>query len=159
MEVVASPQVGQTAPEFALKGPGGQVIRLSDYAGARNVVLVFFPLAFSPVCSHQLPLIQKQLENLRRLDAEVLGISVDSHYTNTAFAQSLGLSFPLLSDFHHTASHAYGVYDPERRYSRRVVFVIDKHGHIVHRDETPPGGGIDDIPRIEAIVDALTRLS
>ena len=158
MEVVA-PRVGQAAPDFALKGPGGQIVRLSDYRGHRPVVLVFYPLAFSPVCSHQLPLMQKRLDELRGLGAEVLGISVDSHYANTAFARSLGLEFPLLSDFRHEASRAFGVFDPERRYSRRAVFVIDPHGNIVHRDETPPGGGIDDIPSVDAIVDALSKLS
>src|SRR5262245_19549806 len=159
MEVVASPRVGQTAPEFALKGPGGQVIRLSDYVGDRNVVLVFYPLAFSPVCSHQLPLIQKELERFRRLDAEVLGISVDSHYANTAFARELGVTFPLLSDFRHQASLAYGVLNPETLYSRRAVFVIDKQGRIVHVDESPVGSGIDQIPRVDAMLEALSKMA
>jgi len=159
MEAVASPEVGQIAPEFTLKGPGGQAIRLSDYRGRKHVVLVFYPLAFSPVCTHQLPLLQKEMETFRRLDAEVLGISVDSHYTNTAYAQALGLSFPLLSDFHHAASRAYGVFNPDKWYSRRVVFVIDKLGSIVHKDATPPGGGVDQIPRVDSIVDALSKLA
>ena len=159
MQEVAVPDVGQVAPDFRLKGPGGQFVTLSEHLGRKHVVLVFYPLAFSPVCSHQLPMIQKQLEAFRRLDAEVLGISVDSHYANTAFARELGVTFPLLSDFQREAALAYGVLNHEKQYSRRVVFVVDKHGRIAYRDESPVGGGIDQIPRVDAILEALTKLA
>jgi len=159
MQEVAVPEIGQVAPDFRLKGPGGQFVTLSEHRGRRNVVLVFYPLAFSPVCSHQLPLIQRELEAFRRLEAEVLGISVDSHYANTAFARELGVTFPLLSDFEHQASLAYGVFQPERLYSRRAVFVIDKRGHIVYRDQSPVGGGIDQIPRVDSLLEALSKLA
>ena len=159
MQEIAIPDVGQMAPEFRLKGPGGQFVTLSEHRGRKNVVLVFYPLAFSPVCSHQLPLIQNELEAFRRLDAEVLGISVDSHYANTAFARELGVGFPLLSDFDHQASLAYGVMNHAKRYSRRAVFLVDKQGHIVYRDESPVGGGIEQIPRVDSILDALSKLA
>src|SRR3989442_3460368 len=104
MQATVSPEIGQVAPDFRLKGPGGQFVTLSEYRGTKNVLLVFYPLAFSPVCSHQLPMIQEELHRLRALGAEVLGISVDSHYANEAFARHLVLTFPLLSDFHRRTS-------------------------------------------------------
>src|SRR5216117_929011 len=80
MPATATLEIGQTAPDFKLKGPGGQFVSLSEYLGNKNVVLVFYPLAFSAVCSHQLPALEQQMSRFRNLDAEVLGISVDSHF-------------------------------------------------------------------------------
>src|SRR6059036_1364027 len=96
-------EVGDLAPEFRLRGPGGQPVTLSEFRGQKNVVLVFFPLAFSPVCSHQLPEVQERVGEYQALDAVVFGVSVDSHYANEAFARSLRLEFPLLSDFKRQA--------------------------------------------------------
>ena len=146
------PEVGQPAPDFRLKGPGGQPISLSEYLGHKNVVLVFYPLAFSPVCSHQLPDIQKDITRFRELDAEVLGISVDSWYANQEFARKLNLSFSLLSDFEHAATTAYGVLIPEKRYSRRALFVVDKQGRIAWREIAPTP------TEIPSTADALTVL-
>ena len=147
--------VGTQAPEFRLRGPGGQPIALSDYRGRRHVVLVFFPLAFSPVCSHQLPVIQRDLERLHELGAEVLGISVDSYFANEAFARHLGLTFPLLSDWRREASAAYGVLLPEAQTSTRAIFVVDRNGAIVHREamEDPSR-----VPSNEAVLRALEGL-
>jgi peroxiredoxin len=137
MHVNPPPDVGQPAPDFRLKGPGGQPIALSDYLGDKNVVLVFYPLAFSPVCSHQLPEIQKEIARFRNLDTEVLGISVDSWYANQEFARKLSLSFLLLSDFDHAAATAYGVLLPEKRHSARALFVVDKQGRIAWKEIAP----------------------
>lgn len=152
MQTTMVPEVGALAPDFTLRGPGGQNITLQEYRGKKNVVLVFFPLAFSPVCSHQLPAIQKQLARFEEQDAVVLGISVDHHHSNTAFAKQLGLSFPLLSDFHRTASVAYGVFDPDRNYSGRAIFVVDKLGRIAYRDVS---SHIDDVPDNDGVLAAL----
>src|SRR5439155_2685956 len=97
MPATATLEIGQTAPDFKLKGPGGQFVSLSEYLGNKNVVLVFYPLAFSAVCSHQLPAIEKQRPKLEDLDATVLGVSIDSHFANEAFARQLGVGFSLLS--------------------------------------------------------------
>ncbi len=137
MQVSATPEAGQTAPEFRLKGPGGQPFTLSEYRGSMNVLLVFYPLAFSPVCSHQLPEIQREIARFRALETEVLGISVDSWYANQEFARKLNLSFPLLSDFHREASAAYGVLIPSRGYSNRALFLVDKQGRIAWREIAP----------------------
>ena len=150
-----APDVGQSAPEFRLKGPGGQFVTLSEFRGKKNVVLAFYPLAFSPVCSHQLPDLEQLLPRLRALDAEVLGISVDSHYANEAFAKSLRLSFPLLSDFHRQATVQYGLLNPETFFSNRALIVVDKSGTIVHRDETPKPSDLPDNERLVAALESL----
>lgn len=155
MQATTAPEVGQTAPDFELKGPGGQFVSLSEFRGKKNVVLVFYPLAFSPVCSHQLPDLEKEMARLRELDAEVLGISVDSHYANEAFAKQLRLSFPLLSDFRRQTSIAYGLLNPDTFYSNRALILVDKQGTIVHRDQTPTPA---DLPDNERLVKALESL-
>ena len=155
MQTNAPPEVGQTAPDFKLRGPGGQPVTLSEYQGARHVLLVFFPLAFSPVCTHQLPEIQQHFGRLQQLGAEVLGISVDSWYANQEFARKLNLSFPLLSDFDHAASTAYGMLIPEKRYSGRALFLVDRGGRIAWREIAPTP---TEIPSTADALAALERL-
>jgi peroxiredoxin len=143
------------APEFRLKGPGGQFITLSEFRGRQHVVLAFFPLAFSPVCSHQLPQIEKAIGRFTALGAAVLGISVDSHYANTAFAERLGLSFPLLSDFHRDVSAAYGVLIESSGHSGRALFVVDRGGRIAYSELSPTPR---EVPDQEAVLRALEGL-
>ena len=156
MQATAALETGQAAPEFKLKGPGGQIVTLSEYRGKKHVVLVFYPLAFSPVCSHQLPAIEKEMARFEGLDATVLGVSVDSHYSNTAFAERLRLSFPLLSDFKREASAAYGVLLSEAGHSGRAIFVVDKQGTVAYKDVS---AAIDDIPSTERLLVALAGLA
>lgn len=146
MQTLNVPQVGQEAPDFKLKGPGGAFYTLSEYRGDKNVVLVFYPLAFSSTCSHQLPAIQQELSRFEAADAVVFGISVDSHYSNAAFARQLGITFPLLSDWKHEAAKAYGVLLPEAGYTNRVTFVVDKVGKIVHVEVSE---NIDLVPSVD----------
>jgi len=155
MQVNHPPEVGQPAPEFRLKGPGGQPFTLSEYRGNRNLLLAFYPLAFSPVCAHQLPELQRDLPRFHALDTEVLGISVDSWYSNQEFARRLGLSFTLLSDFDRAASAAYGVLIPERGYSNRALFVVDKQGRVAWREIAPTP---TEIPSAEDALAALEGL-
>jgi len=155
MQVNAPPGAGQAAPDFRLKGPGGQPFTLSEYRGSRNLLLAFFPLAFSPVCAHQLPELQRELARFRALDTEVLGVSVDSWYSNQEFARKLGLSFPLLSDFDRAACAAYGVLIPARGYSNRAYFVVDKQGRVAWSEISPTP---TEIPSIEAALAALEGL-
>jgi peroxiredoxin (alkyl hydroperoxide reductase subunit C) len=150
--------VGQAAPDFQLKGPGGQPVTLSEYRGRKHVVLVFFPLAFSPVCSHQLPMLEKVLPRIQALNAEVFGISVDSHYALEAFAKKLGLSFPLLSDFRRKASADYGVLNTEALYSGRAVFIVDRDGRVAYRDLSPIPSDPSKIPDNEKLIQALRAL-
>jgi peroxiredoxin len=151
--------VGQLAPDFRLKGPGGQWVSLSDYRDHQNVALVFFPLAFSPVCSHQLPDVQKHLQEFRELDTAVFGISVDSHYANEAFAHALRLEFPLLSDFHRQAMTAYGVLQSDKGYSGRALFLVGKDGRIAYTEVSSNPGDIALIPSPERALEALRAMS
>ena len=158
MQASAALEIGQMAPDFKLKGPGGQPVTLSEYRGQRNVVLVFYPLAFSPVCSHQLPAIQHEIARFDELGATVLGISVDSHHANTAFAERLRLSFPLLSDFKREVSAAYGVLMPEAGHSGRAIFVVDRQGRVSYADVSPTTG-MDQIPNNDQVLAHLAGLA
>ncbi len=151
-------EVGQLAPEFRLKGPGGQWVSLSDYRGTQNVVLVFFPLAFSPVCSHQLPDLQRHMAAFRELNVALFGVSVDSHYANEAFARQLKLDFPLLSDFKRQAMSAYGVLQSEKGYSGRANFLIGMDGRIAYSDVSDDAGDITQVPSPERLLEALRAL-
>ena len=155
MQLTEPIEIGQMAPDFTLKGPGGMPVTLSEYRGSKNVILVFFPLAFSPTCSHQLPLMEKDMTQFDAVEAVVLGVSVDSHHSNQAFAERLRLSFPLLSDFHREVSAAYGVLNEQRGTSRRALFVIDKQGVIAYRDVSANAGDIAQIPGSAGAVAAL----
>lgn len=155
MQLAEPIDIGQMAPDFTLKGPGGMPVTLSEYRGSKNVILVFFPLAFSPVCAHQLPQMEKDMTQFDEVQAVVLGVSVDSHHSNQAFAERLRLSFPLLSDFHREVSAAYGVLNEERGTSRRALFVIDKQGVIAYRDVSANAGDITQIPGSAGAVAAL----
>jgi peroxiredoxin (alkyl hydroperoxide reductase subunit C) len=152
-----TPRVGDPAPDFHLKGPGGQFVTLSEFRGRRPVVLLFFPLAFSPVCSHQLPMVQTDLGRFEELGAAVLGISVDSHWANEAFAQSLGLTFPLLSDFRRKAMRAYGVLLDQAGYSARALFVIDRDGRIAHVEAPDSQAQIPSNARAIEVLETLVR--
>lgn len=156
MNAQRPPELGETAPGFSLRGPDGEYVTLSDYRGRSTVVLAFYPLAFSRVCSNQLPSIEHDLDRIRSLGAEVLGISVDSHHANREFGKRLGLSFPLLSDFHKQASAAYGVLDSEAGVSGRALFVVGRDGRIAYRDVSPDPG---EVPSNESLITALEKLA
>ncbi len=157
MSLPPIPDVGQEAPDFSLRGPGGAPHTLSEWRGDKNVLLVFYPLAFSSVCSHQLPELQKAMPRFEAADTVVLGISVDSHYANAAFARSLGVTFPLLSDWKREASTAYGVLIPEAGFSGRASFLVDKQGRIAWREVSENTGSIEDVPSIEDALATLVR--
>ncbi len=157
METATPLAIGQEAPEFRLKGPGGVFYTLSEYRGDKHVLLVFYPLAFSSVCSHQLPEVEKLLPRFEQAGAVVFGVSVDSHHANAAFARSLGLSFPLLSDWKHAASAAYGVLLADAGYSGRALFLVDRQGRIAWREVSENTGRVDAIPSPERALAALAR--
>src|SRR5689334_2421409 len=94
-------------------GPNNQEVALSSFKGEKNVVLLFYPMDFSPVCSLQLPGYQARKTDFDQRDTEIFGISTDSKWSHKAFSEQLGLEFPLLSDYSRKASEAYGVLRPE----------------------------------------------
>ena len=124
--------VGQTAPDFTLKDQSQKDIKLSDFAGKRNVVLVFYPLDFSPLCTDEHACFVNELKQFESLNAQVLGLSVDSVWAHKAFADKMGIPYPLLADFHPkgVVAQLYGVYSQERGISGRAVVIIDKAGKI-----------------------------
>lgn len=147
--------VGQEAPDFTLPSRGGETITLSDYRGKKNVVLVFYPLAFSGVCTKQLTAIGENETRYAGSDAQVIAISVDSHFAQSAFADSLGLTDTVMAaDFEPKGAVArdYGVYLDERGISTRASFVIDKAGVVRHADVKPTPA---DVPDEEAYFAAL----
>ena len=127
-------EVGQEAPDFTLKNAAGDETTLSSFRGNKNVVLAFYPLAFSPVCTDQLTQMGGNGSKYADSDAQVIAVSVDSHYAQAAFAQSIGApdSVAFLADFEPkgATSQAYGVYLDGAGISGRATFVIDKAGMV-----------------------------
>jgi peroxiredoxin len=143
-------QVGDVAPDFELPASGNQLIKLSDYRGKKNVLLAFYPFAFSPVCSLQLPGLQQQLSQFQSLNTEVLGISVDSKHSSAAFAEHLHLDFPLVSDFNKDITQAYGVLR-DGGFAERALFLIDKVGKIAYAHVNAIGEVPDNEPVFEVL--------
>src|SRR4051794_22165522 len=129
--------VNQPAPDFELpssdldNGRPGKKYKLSDLRG-KPVVLAFYPLDFSPVCTKENTCFREDWKQFEQLGAQVLGISVDSAWTHDAFAKSLGLTFPLLADFHPkgAVASAYGLYMADKGITKRATVVIDKNGNV-----------------------------
>ena len=127
-------QVGQQAPDFALKDQDGQLRRLSDFRGKKHVLLVFYPLAFSGICTAELCQLRDDLPSFENEDTITLAVSVDSPYVLKAFAEREGYRFGLLSDFwpHGEVARAYGVFNEERGFATRGTFIVDKGGIVRH---------------------------
>ncbi len=121
---------GQRAPQFTLRDQHGQKVSLADYAGRKNVVLVFYPFAFSGICTGELCEIRDNLGGFVGDHVQVLTISVDHMFTQRAFADREGYFFPMLSDFwpHGEVARAYGVFDERSGASLRGTFLIDRDG-------------------------------
>lgn len=148
--------LGQTAPDFELPSTAGGTFRLSSERGVRPVVMLFFPLAWSSVCTKELCSIRDGFADYRGLDATVVGISIDSVFALRAWAKEQQFGFPLLSDFNREVIELYDVVDPDlfgqKRVARRSVFVIDREGRLIHREICPTAG---DLPDFSAVLAAL----
>jgi peroxiredoxin len=144
---------GAEAPDFALPDRTGASVRLSDFRGA-PVVLVFYPLDWSPGCSQQLDLYEQELAEFRARDTEVLGISVDSVYSHGAWAAARGISFPLLADFHPKGEvlRRYSVWREQDGYSDRALYVVDADGVIRYSTVAPY---LDYVPDIDELLQAV----
>lgn len=149
--------VGTPAPDFALPDPNGQLVRLSDYRG-KPVVLVFYPLDWSPTCSDQLSLYQSELDAFHSRGAQILAISVDSLYSHGAWAAVRGLEFPLLADFHPKGAVAqqYQVYREQDGFSERALYVIDGDGIIRYAHVSPQLHHVPDIYELFAALEEIT---
>ena len=123
-------EIGDQAPDFELPDQHGTPVKLSSFRGAKNVVLVFYPLAFSPVCSGELCALREDFPEVTRDDVELLTVSVDSLFAHRAWAEKENFQFSLLADFwpHGAVAKQYGVFDEARGLAIRGTFVIDKEG-------------------------------
>ncbi len=151
--------IGNSAPDFTLTSDEKQSVSLSDYKG-KNVVLLFFPLAFTGVCTKELCNTRDDIAFYQNLDAQVLAISVDSPFTLEKFKAEQNLNFPLLSDFNKEVSTSYGsIYEDfvlgMRGVSKRSAFVIDKEG-IVRYAEVLENAG--ELPNFDAVKEQLSSL-
>jgi peroxiredoxin len=151
--------LGQQAPNFTLRDTEKNEVSLSQYAG-KKVVLVFFPLAFTGVCTTELCSLRDSIATYNQLNAEVIGISVDSLFTLDKFKQEQSLNFTLLSDFNKEVSTAYGcLYEnfvlDMKGVSKRSAFVIDAQGAVQYAEVLESAG---DLPNFEAIQACLATL-
>lgn len=152
-----SVKVGDPAPDFDLAwfapvGDGKENppkyeqkrIKLSDFKGKQNVVVAFFPAAFSPGCTNEMKQYQTQHGSFTAANTRVLGVSVDSTWSNRAFREQLGVEFPILSDWKRDAARQYGLLDENSGVARRATFVVDKAGVVrkvdVGREALDPSG-------------------
>ncbi len=125
-------EVGEQAPDFELKDQHGSPVRLSSFQGRKNVVIVFYPLAFSGVCSGELSALRDDFPEIARDDVELLTVSVNSTFVLRTWADRDNFGFSLLSDFwpHGGVAKLYGVFDEDKGVATRGTFIIDKAGVI-----------------------------
>ena len=149
-------EIGEQAPDFELTDQHGTPVKLSDFRGSKNVVMVFYPLAFSGVCSGELCAIRDDFPEITRDDVEMLTVSVDSMFTHRAWADAEGFNFELLSDFwpHGQVSQAYGVFNEDAGYSNRGTFVVDRSGIIRFAEMKQPGEARDQGLWTDALAEA-----
>jgi len=154
-------QIGNQAPAFTLHTSINETISLSDFAGEKNVLILFFPQAFTGVCTKELCAIRDDISRYQNTNAQVLGISVDSVFTLAKFKEEQQLNFPLLSDFNKEVSTAYhSIYESftgmnMKGVSKRSAFLVDKAGVIQYAEVLESAG---DIPNFEAINECIARL-
>ncbi len=124
--------VGQTAPDFMLLNQEKKEVKLSDFAGEKNVVLVWYPLDWSPTCTNEHVCFVNDMKAFETLDAEVLGVSVDSVWSHKAFAEKMGIKYSLLADFHPRGamSEKYGVYLADKGITGRAIAIVNKAGKV-----------------------------
>ncbi len=152
-------EVGQTAPDFTLFSDEKKAVSLSDYR-SKNVVINFFPAAYTGVCTAQLCDARDNMKKYESLNAQVLGVSVDSPFTLGKFKADNALEFPLLSDFNKVVIDQYGLYLDQFVFgmigvSKRAIFVIDTEGVVRYAEVTPSAG---DTPNFAAVREALAAL-
>jgi peroxiredoxin len=148
--------VGQAAPDFVLKDQSQKEVKLSDFAGKKKVVLVFYPLDWSPVCTNEHACFVNDMKDFEKLDAEVLGVSVDSVWSHKAYAEKMGIKYSLLADFQPRGAMAekYGVYLAEKGITGRAIVIIDKAGKVAWFKNYD----IPSVPDIKEVASALAQV-
>lgn len=148
--------VGSPAPEFTLKDQDQKDVKLSDFKGKKNVVIVFYPLDWSPVCTNEHVCFVNDMKNFEKLNAQVLGLSVDSVWSHKAWADKMGIHYPLLADFHPRGAVAakYGIYLEDKGITGRAIFIIDRDGKLAWSKDY----GIPVVPGVDEVASALAAV-
>jgi peroxiredoxin len=148
-------EVGEPAPDFTLRDQDGQKVALSSFRERQNVLLVFYPFAFSRICTGELCQVRDDLPRYQNADLQVLAVSVDSPYALKSYAQSQRYEFPLLSDFwpHGEVARAYGVFNDISGMANRGTFLIGKDGVVRFAEVNEPGEARDQSVWQKAIAD------
>jgi peroxiredoxin (alkyl hydroperoxide reductase subunit C) len=137
--------VGDEAPDFTLKDQNNEEFTLSDHRGKQAVLIVFYPLAFTGICTGELCVVRDDLSTFENDDVLTVSISVDSVYSHKIFAEREGYEFPLLADFwpHGGVAQAYGVFNETAGIANRGTFLVDKGGIVRFAEMNQPGQGRD----------------
>jgi mycoredoxin-dependent peroxiredoxin len=148
--------VGAAAPDFTLKDQGQKEVKLSEFQGKKNVVLIFYPLDWSPVCTNEHTCLVNDMRRFDELDAQVLGISVDSAWSHKAFAEKMGIKYPLLADFQPRGAvgEKYGVFLAEKGITGRSIIIVNRSGKIAWFKNYD----IPTLPDIKEVSDALAKI-
>lgn len=138
-------EVGSQAPEFTLSDSNREKVSLESFKGQKNVLLVFYPFAFSGICTGELCQVRDELAEYQNDKVQVLGVSVDTPFSLKAWAEQQGYQFPLLSDFwpHGEVAKAYGVFNEAGGLANRGTFLIDTEGVVRFAEVNQPGEGRD----------------
>jgi len=136
-----APEVGTEAPDFTVKDQNNQDVTLSSFRGRQAVLLVFYPFAFSGICTGELCAVRDDLADFQNDDVQILAISTDHPYALKAWSESQGFDFPLLSDFwpHGEVSQSYGVFFEARGMAVRGTFLVDTSGIVRFAEVNGPG--------------------
>jgi peroxiredoxin len=155
-ELTMAISVGQAAPEFALKDQGQTEVKIADFRGKKNVVLMFYPLDWSPVCTNEHACVVNDMKKFDSLDAQVLGLSVDSVWSHKAYAEKMGIKYPLLADFNPRGAVAekFGVYLADKGITGRAIAIIDKGGKVAWFKQYD----IPTVPDIAEVAQALAQV-
>ncbi|MBB5959845.1 peroxiredoxin [Saccharothrix tamanrassetensis] len=134
-------EVGSEAPDFTLNDYNKQPVTLSSFRGGRNVLLVFYPFAFSGICTGELCQVRDELAAYEDENVQVLGVSVDTPFSLKAWAEQEGYQFPLLSDFwpHGEVAARYGVFNEAAGLANRGTFLVDARGIVRYAEVNAPG--------------------
>lgn len=147
-------EVGTQAPDFTLKDQNNEEFALSSLRGEKSVLVVFYPLAFSGVCTGELSRLRDDLDQFQNADVQVVAVSVDSTFTLKAWSEQQGYTFPLLSDFwpHGKVASDYGVFNDAAGIANRGTFLVDVDGIIRFAEMNQPGEARDQNAWKQALV-------
>jgi peroxiredoxin (alkyl hydroperoxide reductase subunit C) len=143
--VSTPPAVGEQAPDFTLRDQNNEEVTLSAFRGEQAVLIIFYPLAFTGICTGELCAVRDDLSTFQNDDVQVVTISVDSSYTHKIFSEREGYDFPLLADFwpHGEIAQRYGVFNEAGGFANRGTFLVDVDGIVRFAEVNGPGEGRD----------------